>query len=84
MTLHSVDVQLPAGGRTYPGGEAALAININCMTCHTAGMVLTQPTLTPTAWREEIDKMRNAYKAQIADADVPAILAYLTALQPAP
>jgi hypothetical protein len=42
-------------------------------------MVLTQPPLTATAWKAEVEKMRGQYKAPVAEDDVPAIVAYLTA-----
>ena len=43
-------------------------------------MVLTQPKLPRTAWRAEVDKMRESYKAPVAAADVPAIVDYLANL----
>jgi hypothetical protein len=82
VTLRSVEVQLPASDRVFPA--PADAMNAHCTTCHSPGMVLTQPALTPTAWQDEIAKMRNAYKAPVADADVAAILGYLTALKVTP
>ncbi|WP_428492038.1 c-type cytochrome [Rhodopila sp.] len=77
ITLHSVSVDLPNSDRTFPGSGDAEAINANCLTCHSAGMVLNQPTLTRAAWRAEVEKMRGQYKAPVDEADVPAIVAYL-------
>jgi hypothetical protein len=45
-------------------------------------MVLMQPALPAAAWQTEVNKMIKVYKAPIAAADVPAILAYLTQLKP--
>jgi mono/diheme cytochrome c family protein len=81
VTLHSVDVVLPSSDRVYPGGAAAEVINNNCLSCHSAGMVLTQPVLSEGAWRDEVNKMRNAYKAPVAVEDVAAIVAYLAQLK---
>ncbi len=50
ITLHSVSVSLPDGDRSFPGGAAADAINNNCLACHSAGMVLTQPHLSRAQW----------------------------------
>jgi hypothetical protein len=75
VTLRSVSVNFPDPGKIFPG--AADAINNNCLACHSAGMVLTQPRLSRVEWQAEVDKMRNAYKAPIADADVSAIVDYL-------
>ena len=78
--LHSLSVDLPESDRTFPGGNEADAINNNCLACHSAGMVLAQPTESRAVWQGEVDKMRNFYKAPVAAADVPAIVDYLTKL----
>jgi hypothetical protein len=80
ITLHSVDVEFPDPGRQFPGGDEAEAINNNCLACHSAGMVLTQPRLSRAEWQSEVDKMRNTYKAPVTAADVPAIVDYLVNL----
>ena len=76
-TLRSVSVEFPDRGWMFPGGDKAEAINNNCLACHSAGMVLTQPKLSRAQWQSEVDKMRDAYKAPIAAEDVPAIVDYL-------
>ena len=81
VTLHSVSVDLPDGDRTFPGGDKADVVNNNCLACHSAGMVLTQPALSRAAWQAEVDKMRMTYKAPVADEDVSAIVDYLAGLQ---
>ena len=77
----SVTVDLPAGDRVFPGGAAADAINNNCLACHSAGMVLNQPSLSKQAWAAEVNKMINNYKAPIAAEDIGPIVDYLTALK---
>ncbi len=77
ITLHSVSVGLPSSERMFPGGADAEAINNNCLACHSAGMVLTQPGLSRGIWQQEVEKMRAQYKAPVDEADVPAIVAYL-------
>jgi cytochrome c5 len=79
VTLHSVSVELPDPERAFPGAKAD-AVNNNCLACHSAGMVLNQPHLSRADWQAEVEKMRNTYKAPIADADVPAIVDYLAGL----
>jgi hypothetical protein len=76
VMLHSDSFDLPTGERMFPGADAE-AINSNCLACHSAGMVLTQPALTRSAWQSEVEKMRAQYKAPVAEDDVPAIVAYL-------
>jgi hypothetical protein len=80
-TLRSVNVEFPDPGRLFPGGDKAEAINNNCLACHSAGMVLTQPYLSRAEWQSEVDKMRNIYKAPIAAEDVVEIVDYLAGLR---
>jgi cytochrome c553 len=75
-----VGVEFPESDRIFPDGVAADAINNNCLICHSAGMVLTQPPLSRTEWNEEVAKMRDAYHAPIASANVDVIVGYLTNL----
>jgi cytochrome c5 len=78
--LKSVNVDLPSGDRMFPNGPGSEAANNNCLACHSAGMVLTQPALSKAEWRSEVEKMRNAYKAPIEAADVDALVDYLVGL----
>jgi cytochrome c5 len=79
VTLRSVNVDLPDSGRMFEG-PGADAVNANCLACHSAGMVLTQPKLARAAWQAEVEKMRKTYKAPIDEKDVPAIVDYLAGL----
>jgi hypothetical protein len=65
----------------FPDGPGSDAINNNCLACHSAGMVLNQPTLSKQAWAAEVTKMINAYKAPVAAEDVGPIVEYLTGLK---
>jgi cytochrome c553 len=81
VTLHSVGVILPHSDSTFPGGRGADAINNDCLICHSAGMVLDQASLSRAAWQNEVEKMRNDFKAPFAAEDVPAIVDYLVNLK---
>jgi hypothetical protein len=82
FTLKSVNIELPTGDRMFPEhGPGTEAINNNCLTCHSAGMVLNQPALTRAQWAAEVDKMRTSYKAPIDPADVDAIVDYLVGIR---
>jgi cytochrome c553 len=80
VTLHSVNINLPGSDRTFPGGASADAINRDCLLCHSAGMVLTQASLSRADWQAEVEKMRNSYEAPIGARDVPLIVDYLAKL----
>ena len=77
FALKSVSVELPVSDVVFPGGAKADAVAANCLSCHSAGMVLTQPDLTKVAWTGIVEKMIHAYKAPVAEADVAAIVDYL-------
>ena len=81
LELKSVKLDLPDSDKMFPTGPGSDAINNNCLACHSAGMVLTQPALSKQAWAAEVNKMTNNYKAPIAGEDVGAIVGYLTALK---
>ena len=79
--LKSVTVDLPDSDRMFPSGPGSDAANNNCLACHSADMVLNQPTLSKAAWEAEVKKMINAYKAPVAQEDVGAIVDYLSGMQ---
>ena len=79
FVLKSVSVELPVSDVAFPGGAKADAVAANCLSCHSAGMVLTQPDLTRAVWTDIVEKMIHAYKAPVAEADVAAIVDYLQA-----
>ncbi len=79
--LKSLEVTLPESSRTLPDGPGMQVVNDNCLACHSAGMILNQPTMPQAAWEAEVNKMRNVYKAPLDAKDVPAIVGYLTAVK---
>ena len=79
FTLTSVSVELPTGDVAFPGPANTQAIAANCLSCHSAGMVLTQPDFPRAVWAGEVDKMIHTFKAPVAPADVAAIVDYLQA-----
>jgi hypothetical protein len=79
--LKSVKIDVPDSDRMFPDGPGSDAINNNCLACHSAGMVLNQPSLSKQAWTAEVNKMIDNYKAPVASEDVGTIVEYLTALK---
>lgn len=80
LALTSVSVTLPDDTEEFPAGAHADLVNANCRACHSASMILTQPPLSVDQWQAEVKKMREVYKAPVADADVPGIVSYLSAM----
>jgi cytochrome c5 len=81
LALKSESVDLPDSDRTFPDGPGAEAVNDNCLACHSAGMVLTQPALSAAEWRAIVEKMRTTYKAPVDPGDVDKIVGYLAKLR---
>jgi mono/diheme cytochrome c family protein len=73
-----VSVELPSSNTLFPAGEGQAVANAQCLICHSAGMVLRQPTRTQPQWTDTINKMRSSYGAPIAAAQVDGLAAYLT------
>ena len=84
VKLRSVGFEIPTTGQAFPPGPNLEVMSGNCQSCHTPGMILTQPKLTAAEWTGEVTKMINVYKAPVDAADVPAIVAYLAALKVGP
>ena len=72
-----VKVELPANDASFPPGIGADIATSQCLICHSAGMVLTQPPLKKDEWRAEIMKMRSSYGAPIPEDQVDRLSEYL-------
>ena len=72
-----VRVELPASDKSFPPGIGADVASSQCLNCHSAGMVLTQPPLKKDEWRAEIMKMRSTYGAPIPEDQVEGLAEYL-------
>ena len=79
-----VSIELPGEFVAFPelaGGPSNEAVNSNCLSCHSAEMVMHQPRLSAVEWQAEVSKMRSTYKAPVAESDDAAIVAWLTEMQ---
>jgi mono/diheme cytochrome c family protein len=77
-----VRYELPEDTTVLAPGPGQEVTQANCMACHSVDYIATQPRgfADPAAfWTAEVTKMRRVYGAQIDDADVQAIVAYLAA-----
>ncbi|WP_137927207.1 cytochrome c [Cupriavidus sp. 2SB] len=74
------EIKLPQETAIYkpsslPGYNLALQ---NCMTCHSAQYVSTQPSTSPRAyWDATVKKMKKPFGAPLKDEDVEPIVDYL-------
>ncbi len=72
-SLKSQSITLPEDAATFSGPQAE-ALNNNCLACHSASMIGSQPPLNEPQWRTIVLKMRDVYKAPIADEDIEPIV----------
>jgi sulfite dehydrogenase len=75
------DVKMPPERAVYrkselPGYQLVMA---NCLMCHSAEYVLTQPPTSSRAyWDATVKKMKKPFGAPFPDEDIAAIVDYLT------
>lgn len=70
--------KLPDGQPAFRAGPNADLVTNNCLLCHSADYVATQPPLTRAQWQAGVEKMRGKFGAPIKTNDVPALVEYLT------
>lgn len=68
----------PDQSKLKPGPGADLAAS-QCLFCHSADYITTQPPGKPRAfWKAEVEKMKKVYGAPIQDDQIDALADYLT------
>jgi|GEM_PF-1699744 len=80
IDIKAVAVEFPSSDREFPAGPGAELVANNCVSCHSSGMILNQPTLTKATWTAEVNKMLHTYKAPVAEEDVDGIVTYLASM----
>ena len=81
-TLGPLSVNVPSPGGYFQGTGAEI-LNQHCVTCHSAGFVERQPKLSASTWTVEVTKMKKAFGAPYAEADIPKSVDALVARQKA-
>ncbi len=74
-------ITLPKVPTEIPPGPNLQVYEKNCLICHSARYVLTQPRFPKTVWQSEVKKMVDAYGATIPEADQALIVEYLVAVK---
>ena len=72
-------IELPKYQPDLPPGPGRDAFAVNCLSCHSARYVTTQPPMNATKWEESVRKMIKTYGAPIAEDQVQPIVQYLVA-----
>jgi hypothetical protein len=74
-----VSITLPVETGTYKKASGADLANANCLICHSTEYVSTQPPMPRKFWETAVKKMKEKFGAPTPDAQVAAIVDYLTA-----
>jgi mono/diheme cytochrome c family protein len=79
LPVFALRIELPAETTQLKAGPGSDLANRQCLTCHSADYVSTQPPGKPLAfWQGEVEKMKKVYGAPISDDEIEPIAQYLT------
>jgi sulfite dehydrogenase (cytochrome) subunit B len=71
-------IEIPKETATLRPGPGAEVANGQCLICHSAEYITTQPRDKPLAfWKAEVEKMKKVYGAPIPDDQIDLIADYL-------
>lgn len=70
-------ITLPAETATLKPGPGVELVTSQCLLCHSADYISTQPRLTRAAWKAEVVKMQQKYGAPIMTNNIEALADYL-------
>jgi sulfite dehydrogenase (cytochrome) subunit B len=74
----TVKIELPSERPALQPGPGADLASGQCLICHSAEYITTQPPGKPLAfWKAEVEKMRKVYGAPIQDDQINPIAEYL-------
>ena len=74
-----VAITLPPETSAYKTGSGADLAQANCLMCHSADYISSQPPMTRKFWEATVKKMKEKYGAPTPDDQVAALVNYLTA-----
>lgn len=78
MRASALDIQLPPETGTFRQDTGAEIANGQCLICHSVEYVTMQPPMPRPFWKGSVQKMQQKYGAPVPDAQVEALVDYLT------
>src|SRR3954453_5576750 len=78
LVLAADKYELPPETAKLKPGPGAEQANVQCLLCHSADYISTQPRLSRAAWNAAVFKMKDKYGAPINTNTVPQLVDYLT------
>jgi hypothetical protein len=77
----ALEIKLPSETATLrPSTQAGAANAAQCLMCHSADYMSSQPPMGHAFWEAEVNKMIKTYGAPIPPDQVPAIAEYLNSM----
>lgn len=74
----SLRIELPKETAALKSGPGADLVASQCLICHSADYITTQPRDKPLAfWKAEVEKMKKVYGAPIPEDQIDPVAAYL-------
>jgi mono/diheme cytochrome c family protein len=73
-------IVLPHDEPVFPPGPGREVFVTACVVCHSPRYITMQPPFSRTAWKGEVNKMKDVYGAHISDEQVPTITDYLVSI----
>jgi mono/diheme cytochrome c family protein len=70
-------ITLPTETATLRTGKGIELAQTNCMVCHSADYIQTQPPMPRKFWEAEVKKMREKYGAPTPEDTIPTLVDYL-------
>jgi mono/diheme cytochrome c family protein len=79
MATRAAGWQLPVGEPQLKAGPGVEVVTGNCLICHSADYISTQPRMNRAAWMATVQKMREKYGAPLPPDQVEKVVDYLAA-----
>ncbi len=76
--------ELPPETATFKPGPGVEAVKAQCLVCHSADYVSTQPRLPRAFWKANVQKMKEKFGALIPADQVDTLVEYLATTYGAP
>jgi mono/diheme cytochrome c family protein len=73
-----VSIVLPPETGTYKQATGVELMQANCLMCHSTEYVSSQPPMPRKFWEASVKKMKEKFGAPAPDAQVAALVDYLT------
>lgn len=78
LSASPLRIELPAEPVLFKSAQGSDLVSSQCLTCHSAEYITTQPPLSATAWQANVEKMQKRFGASWTPEQVKGMVDYLT------